>query len=203
MRIGFLGGTFNPPHNGHIHLAREWSSRLALDRFLITPTGTPPHKAAADVPGEMRLEMCRIAAEESGGLLEAFDFEVRRSGQKSYSVITLSALHALYPDSEIFMVMGADMFVSLESWYDFDRLKTLATFCSVPRAGISARQLENHRLHLKPRGCEGLVADVPEMELSSSEIRRRVNEGEPITGLVPSGVERYIDSHGLYRKTQE
>ena len=199
MRIGFLGGTFNPPHNGHINLAREWSRRLALDRFLITPTGTPPHKAPSEVPGEMRLEMCRIAADESGGLLEAYDYEVCRSGQKSYSVITLFALHEQYPDSEIFMVMGADMFVSLESWYDFDRLKTLATFCTMPRDGITPRQLEAHRAHLKERGCEGLVADVPEMDISSSEVRRRVEEGLPISGMVPFGVEQYIYLHGLYK----
>lgn len=199
MRIGFLGGTFNPPHNGHIHLAREWSNRLGLDRFLITPTGTPPHKRQSDVSGETRLEMCRIAADESDGLLEAFDYEVRRGDQKSYSVITLSALHALYPGSQIFMVMGADMFVTLESWHDFDRLKTLATFCTMPRDGIDARQLENHRIHLESVGCRGLIADVPEMNLSSSAIRRRVGEGLSITGLVPEGVERYIDSHGLYK----
>ncbi|MBQ9901813.1 MAG: nicotinate (nicotinamide) nucleotide adenylyltransferase [Clostridia bacterium] len=199
MRIGFLGGTFNPPHNGHIGLALAWSRRLTLDRFFITPTGTPPHKAAAEVPGEIRLEMCRLAAEETGGLLEAFDFEVRRSGQKSYSVITLSALHELYPGSELFMVMGADMFVSLESWHDFDRLKTLATFCTVPRDGIDAAQLERHRIHLAERGCHGLVADLPEMDISSSEIRRMVREGQPVTGLVPVSVERFIESEGLYR----
>lgn len=199
MRIGFLGGTFNPPHNGHINLAGQWSRRLNLDRFLITPTGTPPHKQQSDVSGEARLAMCRIAAEQTGGLLEAFDYEVRRSEQKSYSVITLSALHELYPDSEIFMVMGADMFVTLESWYDFDRLKTLATFCTMPRDGIDAMRLEAHRLHLREVGCEGLVADVPEMNISSSEVRRRVSEGLPISGLVPEGVERYIYEHGLYK----
>ena len=80
MKIGFLGGTFNPPHNGHLLLAEEWSRRLSLDRFLMTPTGTPPHKQPSEVPAETRLAMCRIAAEESGGLLEAYDFEVRRSG---------------------------------------------------------------------------------------------------------------------------
>ncbi len=202
MRLGFLGGTFNPPHNGHINLAREWSGRLSLDRFLITPTGTPPHKQPSDVPAEMRLEMCRIAAEQSGGLLEAFDFEVLRSGQKSYSVITLTELHRLYPDCEIFMVMGADMFVTLESWYDFDRLKTLATFCTMPRDGIDTAQLEAHRLHLMQSGCKGLIADVPEMNISSSEIRRRVSEGLPIGGLVPEGVERYIAAHGLYHQNQ-
>ena len=198
MRIGFLGGTFNPPHNGHLYLAREWSGRLALDRFLLTPTGMPPHKQPSDVPGETRLAMCRIAAEESGGILEAYEYEVRHSGRKSYSVLTLSALHEQYPGCEIFMVMGADMFLSLESWYDFDRLKTLATFCTVPRGGITADALEVHRLHLAERGCRGLIADVPAMDLSSSEIRRRVADGLPIAGLVPEGVERYIYAHGLY-----
>ena len=200
MRIGFLGGTFNPPHNGHLNLAKAWSQRLELDRFLITPTGTPPHKQSSEVPGKIRLEMCRIAAEQSGGLLEAFDYEVRRSGQKSYSVITLSALHELYPDSEIFMVMGADMFVSLESWYDFDCLKTLATFCTMPRDGIDFGQLEKHRLHLQSVGCRGLVANLPEMDISSSVIRRRVSEGKSIHGLVPDGVEKYIFTRGLYAK---
>lgn len=200
MRIGFLGGTFNPPHNGHMNLARAWNERLQLDRFLMTPTGTPPHKQPSEVPGEQRLEMCRIAAEESDGLLEAYDFEVLRSGQKSYSVITLSALHEEYPCCGIYMVMGADMFLSLESWYDFDCLKTLATFCTMPRDGVSFEQLEAHRLHLKSVGCEGLVADLPEMVLSSSEIRRRVSEGESIHGLVPAGVEKYIYAHGLYSK---
>ena len=200
MRIGFFGGTFNPPHNGHMRLAAEWNKRLRLDKFLMTPTGTPPHKQPSDVPGEVRLEMCRIAAAESGGWLEAYDYEVRRGGQKSYSVITLSALHRKYPGSEIYMVMGADMFLSLESWYDFDRLKTLATFCTMPRDGVSAGELETHRLHLRETGCEGIVADLPEVDISSTEIRRRVSEGESIRGLVPDGVEKYIYENGLYRK---
>ena len=199
MRIGILGGTFNPPHNGHLYLAREWSGRLSLDRFLMIPTGISPHKPVGETSPATRLEMCRIAAGESGGALEVCDYEVRRSGQKSYSVLTLSALKEHYPDSELFMIMGADMFVTLESWYDFDRLKTLAVFCTVPREGITAEQLEAHRLHLKERGCTGLVADVPEMDLSSSAIRGRVRQGLPITGLVSPGVERFIDAKGLYR----
>ena len=184
MRIGFFGGTFNPPHNGHLHLARRWSDRLALDKFLIIPTGTPPHKEASDVPGEMRLEMCRIAADESGGLLEASDFEVRRSG-KSYSVITLSALHETYPGSDIYMVMGADML--------------LATFCTMPRDGVSAAELNEYRRHLARVGCTGIVADEPEVNISSSAIRERVKNGLSIEEMVPSGVERYIREHGLYR----
>ena len=163
------------------------------------PTGTSPHKEAAAVSAEDRLQMCRIAAEESGGLMEASDFEVRRSGQKSYSVLTLAAMKERFPGCELFMIMGADMFVTLESWYDFDRLKTLATFCTMPRDGVTFEQLERHRLHLLEVGCRGLVADVPEMDLSSSAIRDRVRQGLPIAGLVSPGVERFIDAKGLYR----
>lgn len=198
-KIGILGGTFDPPHNGHIRLAREWGSRLSLDRFLMIPTGTSPHKDAASASAEDRLEMCRMAAEETDGLMEACDFEVKRSGQKSYSVLTLAAMRERYPDSELFMIMGADMFVTLESWYDFDRLRTLATFCTMPREGVTFEQLEAHRLHLRDAGCRGLVADVPRMDVSSTEIRRRISEGLPITGMVPAGVERFIYAKGLYR----
>lgn len=197
MKIGFFGGTFNPPHNGHINLARHWNERLHLDKFLIVPTGTPPHKEQSDIPGEMRLEMCRIAAEESGGILEASDFEVKRGG-KSYSVITLEAIHKAYADSEVYMVMGADMFVTLETWYDFDRLKTLAIFCTMPRGGISTEQLEKYKVRLEKLGGRGIVADEPEMDISSSAIRERVRSFLPIDGLVCAGVEKYIYEHGLY-----
>lgn len=197
MKIGFFGGTFNPPHNGHINLARHWSERLTLDKFLIIPTGTPPHKAASDVSGEMRLEMCRIAAAESGGLLEVSDYEVRRGG-KSYSVITLEALHMAYPNSEIYMVMGADMFVTLETWCRFEDLKKLATFCTMPRDGVSTKDLLDYRARLAALGCRGIVADEPEVDISSSDIRERVRDGLPIDGLVSAGVARYIAAHGLY-----
>lgn len=197
MKIGFFGGTFNPPHNGHINLARQWSRRLSLDKFLIIPTGTPPHKAKSDVSGEMRLEMCRLAAKDSGGLLEVSDFEVKRSG-KSYSVITLNALHEFYLDSDIYMVMGADMFVTLETWYDFDRLKTLATFCTMPRDGVSAQELHKYCAHLAEIGCMGIVADEPEVDISSSQIRDMVKRSQSISGLVPPEVERYIYDNRLY-----
>ena len=199
MRIGFFGGTFNPPHNGHLRLAEVWRERLALDHFLIVPTGTSPHKTPADVPGGMRLAMCRLAAQEAGEWLEVSDFEVRRAG-RSYSVITLSALHEQYPDSDIYMVMGADMFMSLETWYDFERLKTLATFCTMPRDGISAQELEAYAGYLAGIGCCGIVADVPPMDVSSSDIRERVRRSQPIDDLVPPGVARYIENHGLYRE---
>lgn len=197
MKIGFFGGTFNPPHNGHINLARQWSKRLSLDKFLIIPTGTPPHKADSDVPADVRLEMCRLAAKDSRSLLEVSDFEVNRKG-KSYSVITLSALHEIYCNSDIYMIMGADMFVTLETWHDFDKLKNLATFCTMPRDGVSADELSRYCVHLAEIGCEGIVADEPEVDISSSEIRDMVKNSKSISGLVPPSVERYIYDNGLY-----
>ena len=202
MRIGFFGGTFNPPHNGHLRLAEVWRERLALDRFLMIPTGTSPHKTPADVPGETRLAMCRLAAREAGDWLQTSDFEVRREG-RSYSVITLTALHEQYPDSDFYMIMGADMFLSLETWYDFERLKTLATFCAMPRDGVSAGELEAYATHLAAIGCPGMVADVPPMDVSSSGIRERVRKGLPIDGLVPTSVARYIAENRLYQSPPE
>ena len=114
-------------------------------------------------------------------------------------MLTLAAMKERFPGCELFMIMGADMFVTLESWYDFDRLKTLATFCTMPRDGVTFEQLERHRLHLLEVGCRGLVADVPQMDVSSTEVRRRVSEGLPISGMVPEGVERFIYAKGLYR----
>ena len=96
------------------------------------------------------------------------------------------------------MVMGADMFVTLETWYDFDRLKTLATFCTMPRDGISTDELIAYCDHLREAGCRGIVADEPEVDISSSAIRERVKNFLPIDGLVCAGVERYIREHGLY-----
>ncbi len=197
MKIGVLGGTFNPPHNGHINLAQQWRRRLELDKFLIIPTGTPPHKEPSEVSAQMRLEMCKLAAEDSQGLLEASDFEVRRKG-KSYSVITLSALKSAFPDSEIYMVMGADMFVTLESWHDFDTLRKLAVFCTMPRSGVSADDLVRHCRHLSDVGCRGIVADEKELDISSSRIRDMVKNSAPIDGLVPKRVKQYIYQHHLY-----
>ncbi len=197
MKIGFFGGTFNPPHNGHLNLAQLWSKRLDLDKFLIIPTGMPPHKANSDVPAEVRLEMCKLAAQDSDGLLEVSDFEVKRSG-KSYSVITLGALHEMYPNSEIYMVMGADMFVTLETWYNFDKLKTLATFCTMPRDGVFTDELNQYREHLAEVGCKGIVADEREVDISSSKIRDMVKNSQPISGLVPPSVERFIYQNRLY-----
>lgn len=199
MKIGVFGGTFNPPHNGHLYLAQIWRERLGLDQFLMIPTGTPPHKAPSDVSGEDRLAMCCLAASVAGDWLEVSDFEVRQGG-RSYSVLTLTALHERYPDSDFYMVMGADMFMSLETWCRFDELKKLATFCTMPRDGIGTEQLERYRLRLASLGCRGIVADVPEMALSSSAVRARVKAGLSIDGMVPDSVARYIADHGFYRE---
>ena len=96
------------------------------------------------------------------------------------------------------MVMGADMFVTLETWYNFDKLKTLATFCTMPRDGVSADELNQYRKHLNEVGCCGIVADEGEVDISSSKIREMVKNSQSISGLVPQSVERFIYDNRLY-----
>lgn len=198
MKIGMLGGTFDPIHLGHIMLGKQFAMQLGLDKVLIIPTATPPHKAAAATPPEMRLEMCRLAAEYAGDVFEASDIEQRRQG-KSYSFYTLTQLKQEYPGSELFLIVGADMFMTMETWYRFDELKELATFCTVPRDDISADQLGEYALKLDRLGCRSMVTDVVLFPVSSTMVRRAAQKGEPLAGMVPPQVEDYITKHNLYR----
>lgn len=200
MRIGMLGGTYDPIHNGHLMLGKKFASLLELDKILIIPTGTPPHKKASQTPARRRLKMCRLAAKDLGELYEASDIEIVRKG-KSYSYLTLCELHEKYPGSEFFLIMGADMFMTLETWYRFDDLKELATFCTVARNDISTQELEEYAKKLESLGCRCCVTDVEQVDISSTMIREKISNGEPITGFVPESVEKYILKKRLYRKT--
>lgn len=202
MRIGMLGGTYDPIHNGHIMLGKQFAAQLKLDKVLIIPTGTPPHKEASGTPASVRLEMCRLAAKDSGDIFETSDMEIVRGG-KSYSYLTLCDLCDTYPESELFLIMGADMFMTMETWYRFDDLKKLATFCTVPRDDILMDTLNDYALRLEELGCSSCVTNVQLPQISSTQIRSNIGEGKPITGLVPESVERYIIENGLYRKKIE
>lgn len=118
MRIGIYGGTFNPIHSAHVHLVREFIKRLSLNRVILIPTGTPPHKATHQLAsGADRIEMCRLAAADIAECpVTVSDIEVLRTG-KSYTADTMTELKAQYPDDELFLLMGEDMFCTVEKWY--------------------------------------------------------------------------------------
>lgn len=202
-KFGILGGTFDPIHNGHLALGMACAKELHLGRILLIPTAAPPHKTAGETPAGHRLEMCRLAAEEFHGLSDfsfgVSDIEILRGG-KSYTSDTLPDLKKIYINADFHLIMGADMFVTLRQWHQFEKLKETAVFCVCPRVGayVPGHVLSEYADGLKHDGCRVRIipADLP--EISSSQIRKLIAQGKPVTGLIPESVERYIVENGVY-----
>jgi nicotinate-nucleotide adenylyltransferase len=197
--LGILGGTFNPPHLGHLALARCALEQLGLQRVLLVPSCVPPHKRAEDDPGaEHRLRMCELAVAGVPGL-EACPLEVRRGGP-SYTVDTLLTLRSLHPDATLTLILGSDIARTLPSWRRPDELMALAGIAVASRAapagpgeGGAGRDAASPEL---PTGAISL--DLPEVPVSSSLVRARVAAGRSLDGLVPPAVAAYIAAHALY-----
>jgi nicotinate-nucleotide adenylyltransferase len=218
--LGVLGGTFNPPHLGHLALARHARKELGLERVLLVPTHTTPYKAnAEDVeerrdPGpEHRLRMCRLAVQGVDGVT-ACAVEIERGGL-SYTVDTLSSLHASHPHAELTFIVGADTASTLGSWREPEQLLELAQLAVATRvpsdaqAGAARRgvldALGAIRLSESAAGEPRTGADrvrfleMPPIDVSSSLVRRRVAGGDAVDDLVGPAVAAYIAEHGLYR----
>lgn len=214
MKLGLLGGTFNPPHNGHLAIANEVRTALGLDRVLLIPAPTPPHKPVAGaVSFAHRLAMTEAAVSGVPGL-EASDIEGQRGGQ-SYTVHTLEELQRQYPSAELYMVIGMDSYLDLPTWYQWQRLFDLAHVVTLYRPGYEAdRQLLAPVAKVPALCYDSKANEVPcrsgksaiflaetRLDLSSSEIRAKVAEDQSIDGLVPAPVAAYIKRHQLYRTT--
>lgn len=197
MRIGILGGTFNPPHIGHLICAQEAHLQLALDQVLMIPAGRPPHKPDdSDEPGpQHRLELCRCAI-DGDPRFEVSDIEVLRDGP-SYTVDTLSELHSRIPDSELYLIVGGDVAAGLPAWREPERVLSLATLAVARRRGTTRKSIDAALGSLRG-GERSEFFQMPRIGISSTEIRRRVRERQPITYLVPDAVASYIDEHRLY-----
>lgn len=204
MRIAMFGGTYDPIHYGHIALARNYVDCLTLDKIYIIPTRTPPHKAATATDGQLRLEMCRLALEElHDSRYEASDIELKREGL-SWSYYTVCALLGRHPGAELFLLVGADMFMTMETWHRFDELKELVTICTVPRDENTREVLCGYAERLEGLGCRTVVADAFEpVYISSTMIRNNIAEGKSIEGLTPPAVIELIKRHGLYLRSDK
>ena len=196
-RVGLFGGTFNPPHIGHLALLEAGLAQLGLDRVLVVPVARPPHKESVEDPGaEHRLAMARLLC-AGDQRIEVSDVEVRRGGP-SYTVDTLRALHESNPQDELTFIAGGDMATSLPAWREPDEVLRLARFAVAERTGAERAAVQRAIAGLE--GADRVVFfDMPRVELSSSAVRRAVAEGRPIRDLVPDAVAAYIDEHGLYR----
>lgn len=188
-RLGVMGGTFDPIHNGHLVAASEVAAALNLDEVLFVPTGEPWQKDQVTPTSDRQL-MVEIAT-AANPRFKVSTVDIDRSGP-TYTVDTLRDLRALHPDAELFFITGADAVTSIAGWKDAAELWGLAHFVAVTRPG--------HNLDL-PAAPEGAieVLEIPALAISSTDIRARVAQGKPIWYLVPDGIVQYIAKHGLYR----
>jgi nicotinate-nucleotide adenylyltransferase len=197
VRIGILGGTFNPPHLGHLLCAQEAYLQLELDAVMLIPARLPPHKPVEEEPGvEHRLELCRLAA-RGDPRFEVSELEVDRPGP-SYTVDTLSELHSKPPDNDLFLIVGADIAAGLPDWHEPERVLSLATLAVAKREGTT-RETIDAALAPLPGGERTRFFRMPSIGISSTLVRERVRGGLPIRYLVPEPVEDYITDRGLYR----
>jgi len=193
MRLGVMGGTFDPVHHGHLVAASEVQSLFSLDEVAFVPSGQPWQKAGKLVsPAEHRYLMTVIAT-ASNPHFWVSRVDIDRPGP-TYTIDTLRDLSVQHPDAELFFITGADALEQILSWKDVDELFGLAHFVGVTRPGYV---LSDDHL---PRDAVSLV-EVPAMAISSSACRERVRAGRPVWYLVPDGVVQYIGKHRLYRGT--
>lgn len=199
-RIGLFGGTFNPPHIGHLRLARQAKQQARLDEIIIMPAYLPPHKDAPDlISGNERLTLCALTFADDGFTIS--DLELRRKG-KSYTVDTLRALRRRYPSDELYLIIGSDMLLSFENWYCAQEILSLCTLLVLSRSSdISAATLREHAVHtLGLIEGEGFsILDTAPLELSSTEIRRAAAAGEDVSALLTEEAYEYMKAKGLYQ----
>jgi nicotinate-nucleotide adenylyltransferase len=196
MRVGILGGTFNPPHLGHLVAAQEAYRELDLDQVMLIPAGTPPHKPVEDEPGaEHRIELCRLAVGDDARFTVS-DLELRRDGP-SFTVDTLDVLRSQSPSDDLFLILGGDIAAGLPNWHEPERVLELATVAIAKRRGTAKAAVQDALAQLKG-GERARFFEMPRIGISSTMVRRRVRAGQPIRYFVPDGVMHYIETHGLY-----
>lgn len=191
-----LGGSFNPPHNGHLRLLRAAGAEVGADTLLLVPTLTPPHKPTEElVSARDRYNMCALCAGSIGA--EASDIELIRGG-KSYTVDTLLALHEKYGACEIYLTMGADMLVTLKEWRRYEEILLLCRILAVTREGTPDERFAAIGRQIAADGGHVSLFSLPPDGISSTDIRDRVREGRSIQNLVPGAVAEYIAKNKLY-----
>lgn len=224
MRLGLLGGSFNPIHDGHLAIAAQTRDALHLDRILFIPTGDPPHKAPGSLaPATHRAAMVRLAIEGKPSF-ELSDIELQRTGT-SYSIDTVRALRGqMGPATALFFLIGLDAFLDLPSWKEADTLLRACHFIVISRPRVTferlaamplfppvdrdrLRALDNGLAHHCsvpiPGGGELTLLRLPPCEISASEIRQRIREGRSLANVLPPSVESYIIQHDLYSEDSD
>ncbi len=196
-RVGILGGTFNPPHVGHLRCARQAHAELSLDRVMMVVARVPPHKEVPEDPGvEHRLAMCRLVADVEPWL-EVSDVETGRPGP-SYTITTLREIDARQPGDELTLIVGGDMALSLPTWHEPAAILALAKLAVAERSGMTRSAVQTEVGRVAGGGGQVRFLDMARVDVSSSQVRQSVREGRQIRDLVPQAVADYIEERRLY-----
>jgi nicotinate-nucleotide adenylyltransferase len=196
LRLGVFGGTFDPPHYGHLLLAEQARERLGLERVLWVPAGDPWRKAGTTItPAEHRLAMLRLAL-EGNDAFEISTIELDRAGP-SYTVDTLATLHDEFPAHELIVLLGADALQDVPNWHEAPRLIGLALLGATARAGSQPSDAELEAL-LPGLSRRVVWFEMPRCDISATDLRERAAAGRSLRDLVPPAVEAYIHQHKLY-----
>lgn len=198
-KIGILGGTFDPIHNGHISMALNVIKEFDLDQLLVIPSYIPPHKFNINItPYNKRVEMCRIATEEYSNICVS-TIEQELDGI-SFTYKTLNALKELYPDAQLYYIIGGDTLLELNTWYRPDLLAKLATFICIKRPATDTSMYETTIEQLKKGyGLIVLISEYVGQNISSTMIREHIKDNKPVDNLIPEGVLRYVNDECIYR----
>lgn len=209
MSVLLYGGTFDPPHNGHVHNLQAAARLVQPGRVVVMPAGLPPHKAASATPAALRYEMCCACFAPLAGTpglpeLTVSDWEIRRAaeGVPNYSVDTLRMLAREYPGEELYLTVGSDMLLSFTEWKRWQEILRMAHLVCESREAGDAAALAQAAARLQqavPGAKQILLAQEPALAMASSEIRAALAAGERCAGLVPPAVAEIIVREGLYR----
>ena len=191
MKLGILGGTFNPPHIGHLIVAESVRDQLKLDKILFVPSYSPPHKLYSQVAlPTQRYEMVEIALEKNRNF-SASDIEIAREG-KSYTIDTINSLISIYPGSQLYLIIGLDNLMDFSDWKSPNDIISKVELVVTNRPGYNVEVKNEFKRY-------ATIVKVPSIDISSSDIRRRVKMGRSIRYLVPFEIEQYIFKKGLYK----
>lgn len=198
MRIGIYGGSFNPPHNGHLMLAKELTEKLNLDKVIIIPSNISPQKSDnGNIDPEHRIKMCKILFEDSTFVVS--DCEIKRGG-KSYTFDTLTDLKKKYKDDELYLFMGSDMFLSFDTWYRYKDILSLCTVCAISREDKQCTEQMRKFSNEVLKSENVLIFDVEPMMVSSSQIRSNIKNNISCEKLLDDRIIEYIKENELYGK---
>ncbi len=202
-KIGIMGGTFNPIHNGHLVTAQEALSQFKLDMVVFIPTGDPPHKIENEVASAEDRYIMTVIATSSNSNFFVSRMEIDRSG-KSYTIDTVRQLKRIYGrDSMLYFITGADAILEILTWKNTDEIVLLCKFIAATRPGYDLSRIEDLRKRLfnntETADKKIYIMEIPALSISSTDIRNRIRHNRPIDYLLPEGVSNYILKHGLYK----